>query len=383
MLFSDPVIVSNTLHLMRTVQYFNIGLDDVEKLEVYSTGMPIGIGSVINHMPHGNPRRNCRRYFSGPPVLLEHQIEAHTLYPTDVYETVRPVEAGEEIYQSYESEGSDEWFSWRKIVPKLDVDPTGGDVGDGGHEGGGNENQQSASGGGVPQFQTSRTVSELRKIGYCVSHTYLNSSKIQGAGRGLYAGKAFRKGEIVNLAPTLVLDWNKLSGEHHASVLENYLVAFPGSQKVGERGERPVLFPFGGNGILANHADTPNLVMQWSRWPPNVGRLMDELEDTAFESLVEAPNAPLMIAFLSTREIAVHEELTLDYGGDWGVHWKNHRDRVDSYGERVKEWATAAELGSLGLLFRRPVYAGPLLPAPSSWLPLIPRRHAAHDSKEL
>jgi hypothetical protein len=290
------------------------------------------------------------------------------MYSKDFYGTIRSVKAGEEIFQSYESPGGTEWFTWRKIVPKLHV-----------HEEDSAADSSSSRGGGGG-YGTSRSPAELERIGVCLSHTYIAPSSIAWAGRGLFARKAFRKGEVVTVAPAVLFYWEDLEKEAHSSVLENYLVSNPASPRGG-----PVLFPFSGDVMMANHADAPDasLALRWFDWPTRtaVASLEGLTGDTggdggggmgrsapSLHALTSSPNAPpqLTLALVALRDLVRGEELTLDYGGNWSAAWAQHRAELGRHREHLDEWGTASERGRRGLLFRRPVLAPPGLFA-ESW----------------
>jgi uncharacterized protein len=102
-------------------------------------------------------------------------------------------------------------------------------------------------------------------------------------GRGVFALRRFREGEVVETCPTVVLDDADVHG-----VLGDYVF--------GARSPGKVLLVLG-YGMLYNHSAEPNLFHR------QAGRLM--------------------IEFVALRDIARGEELTHDYG----PHYWNDRGR--------------------------------------------------------
>lgn len=96
-------------------------------------------------------------------------------------------------------------------------------------------------------------------------------------GRGVFAGRAFQKGELIERCPYLRLDADDVDG-----LLNDY---------VFDDGADAVVLPLG-YGMLYNHASPGNL------------EHYDVEDDTVFE-------------YYATRDIAKNEELCLDYGTEW------------------------------------------------------------------
>jgi hypothetical protein len=97
-------------------------------------------------------------------------------------------------------------------------------------------------------------------------------------GRGVFATRAFGKGEAVETCPTLELPGDEVVGQ-----LGDYV--FGSSED-----EKMVILPLG-YGMLYNHSYKANL---------------EYVQD-----------GPRMITFLTVRPVAPGEELTIDYGEEW------------------------------------------------------------------
>ena len=96
-------------------------------------------------------------------------------------------------------------------------------------------------------------------------------------GRGVFALRRFREGEVVETCPAIVLPDEEVDG-----LLRDYVFS------ARQRGKVLLL---AGYGMLYNHAAEPNLFHR------TAGRLM--------------------IEFVALRDIAAGEELTHDYGPDY------------------------------------------------------------------
>jgi len=97
-------------------------------------------------------------------------------------------------------------------------------------------------------------------------------------GRGVFATRAFAKGDAVERCPTLELPGDEVVGQ-----LGDYVFG-------SNNGDHEVLLLLG-YGMLYNHSDNPNC-----------------------EYIQEEPR---VITFVTTRPVKAGEELTIDYGEEW------------------------------------------------------------------
>jgi hypothetical protein len=163
---------------------------------------------------------------------------------------------------------------------------------------------------------------ELQKSAHCLSDVYVERSLLPAAGDGLFAKRAFRAGEVVSITPVLVLPKHGVadaSNDPHC-VFQNYCIASEGV-------EGSVLFPIG-LAVMANHQNesAANLEMRWHFWNEE-DRVKIE-NGTSLKSLEASAFAPLDLAFVARRDIAVDEELTVFYGHDWEHHWTRYLAEV-------------------------------------------------------
>lgn len=146
------------------------------------------------------------------------------------------------------------------------------------------------------------------------------------SGKGLYAKRSFKKGEVVTVSPTILIEKDIISSmaESSSSVIQNYCMASHNSKMA--------FFPFGW-GALANHAPKKqtNLVLDWHWWDSNNDYDKNEKMrkmSSSLSDLSTAPYAQLDLAYVADRDINAGEELTYYYGDEWTNAWSTHLARV-------------------------------------------------------
>ncbi len=100
--------------------------------------------------------------------------------------------------------------------------------------------------------------------------------EVENKGRGVFAGKRFRKGEIIEKAPVITLP-GKWGQGAEKSVLDDYFFDWDGEIALAL-----------GYGSLYNHSHTPNAVF------------LCRVKEAAIE-------------FVALRDIEADEEITIDY----------------------------------------------------------------------
>jgi SET domain-containing protein len=113
--------------------------------------------------------------------------------------------------------------------------------------------------------------SELKR--YCI----VKPSRIHGL--GVFAGKNFEKGQVIEECYTLKMDWDEIKN----TILSKYVFNYKGN----------TVSLMLGNGSIYNHSSTPNVEHTWSD---------DE------QTIVE---------FSAIRNINKGEELFIDYGEEY------------------------------------------------------------------
>ena len=152
----------------------------------------------------------------------------------------------------------------------------------------------------------------------------IKKSLIPFAGKGVFAAKNFKEGDLVAISPTVVLPKFDVAniGSDRRTIIQNYCIAHPDVAHV-------VLFPFG-LGSMANHAVPmkANMKLEWHWW--NEEEKERKMSSTAYE-LGDSPFVQLDIAYKATRDISDGEELTYDYGNDWAEAWTDHLANLNQW----------------------------------------------------
>ena len=276
--------------------------------EGYSMAL-IGPGMIYNHK---NPHTLSHVWNAYAPIPVKDQTRAHSTFTKVEFATKWDVEEGEEIFASY---GDHEWFTARDINLIDNSSSIGQEecqLADLGSE------EASACRG------PKATLADLKKNGHCLTDVYVAQSSLASAGEGLFARRAFQKGEIVTISPLLLLPKESVvaaSRERHC-VLQNYCIASPTV-------ESTVLFPIG-LGSMANHRkeEEANLQLQWHFWSGDEESKKKLDPETSLRSLRGRPFAPLDLAYVAKRDIAANEELTLFYGSNWVEEWAGYLGKL-------------------------------------------------------
>jgi hypothetical protein len=274
-----------------------------------------GAGCLFNYVPS---RVSVEHFWADDAIISSGPGTLPYANTTHVYfQSSQASLIGQEMYVSY----GESWFEEREIFQQVDVDP---------------------------QFDPdlfSYTEAELKEKGICLSNVMIASSTIHIANMGLHAFKPFSKGELITISPVLILPMKVVEETINSSVLMNYVWTEPGA-RVG-------LFPLSHLAMI-NHASPAsdwmdglqdsenaqnddllaqmhaNVEVRWfdlreypsHKHEPSYRYTPDELQNT-FERMVDTPYAPLEIALYATRDIALGDELFVDYGDAWQHAWQN------------------------------------------------------------
>lgn len=186
-----------------------------------------------------------------------------------------------------------------------------------------------------------RDVDWLEKNGYCQDNLVVGISTIEHAGRGAFATRSMKRGEVVSAMPLVVLNQGRsaltikeeagenLSGSTNKEYAEsyqlllNYMLEHPQSSAL--------FFPAGAGNNYINHGGmNANVKMIWSTkdWSK-----IEDSRETGLENLVQIGPIDMIVELVATRPINMGEEVLLDYGDDWANAWKVH----------VSKWKKATE----------------------------------------
>lgn len=275
-----------------------------------------GIGMLVNHL--SDPIMYHYWSEEEPAHSAESYWTPSTMSSSVVYETLRDVKKGEELFISY---GGDEWFTDREIPLSKETD---------------RDNSNSA-----PAVLVGDEY--LHEHAHCLTDVFVSESDKPMTFYGLFARRAFKKGEIVTVSPLLPLPAEEVEHLFDESVLMNYCISSPGS--------KVAMLPIG-YAALMNHDQHPNVKMDWFSWPSHrppwaaendttyefdeevgLGRdnLRKCLEADPAELIFESNFSSMDLQFVATRDIAPEEEITLDYGVNWINKWADYMSASLSY----------------------------------------------------
>ncbi len=235
-----------------------------------------------------------------------------------VFYTLRSHAAGEEMLRFYGTA----WYQQRRLSPEpykplptvekqqdyFFYDEEHGD-----------EDDCDENGCHDPRFKTFKKV--------CLSDVHLRTSSIDEAGRGLFASRSFKKGELVTISPVAVLEKSFVDSLADRTVLQNYCL-WDGKSSI-------VLLPLL-NGIMMNHqpSEEANIEIKWFSWQhdeTDVDVKKYIFKHATSSDLLSQPVAPLDIGFHATKDIAEGEELFLNYGDQWVENWLNAKCHSDDH----------------------------------------------------
>jgi hypothetical protein len=315
---------------------------------VYSGGEDLQLvvfGAAMMYS-HDNVLRNAEHHWASGDTAtnsLSEQRESHSTNTLINYSAMIRIDAGTEIFTSY-GEGN-AWFVARGIDilehPTVESDKSR-------DESERTESEKNES--DVSHKDLKRKYVDLKvleEFGHCLSDVFVGESQYPMAGKGLFAGRQFKAGEIVTISPVVLLPKNEVLETADSSVLINYVITHPDSDVA--------IMPIG-NAAVINHEDKEyaNLKMSWF---DSKGDLNEKLAKHPLE-LVAMPNAALDLVYYATKDIEEGEELSLYYGKDWIYLWSNY----------LAMRIIATEAGDTDLpLFRVPIL-GPDELYPVTWL---------------
>eukprot|EP00588_Corethron_pennatum_P015139 CAMPEP_0194269234 /NCGR_PEP_ID=MMETSP0169-20130528/3417_1 /TAXON_ID=218684 /ORGANISM="Corethron pennatum, Strain L29A3" /LENGTH=571 /DNA_ID=CAMNT_0039010807 /DNA_START=100 /DNA_END=1815 /DNA_ORIENTATION=- len=239
---------------------------------------------------------------------------------SDYYEKVQNTKllsAGDEIFISY-GEG---WFESRRgeslssryhEVDALDDDNTGA-----------NDDRTLTSN---PQR---RSVKWLEDNGSCMDHMYIKESRVPQAGRGAFTRRFIQGGDVLISDQMLLIKGGRevlrRRTDKGADVLS------PGDQQqltnyVYSHPDSAVFFlPTSLAGMINHHSSSrmgkekgPNVEMRWSQTDKKTQHFLNMPPEKFPKDVM------VVLDFVATRDIAVDEEVLVDYGESWQEAWDQH-----------------------------------------------------------
>ena len=180
--------------------------------------------------------------------------------------------------------------------------------------------------------QHSVSVEWLEEHGECGDWITIKPSTIRQAGRGAFARKTLKEGEVVAPFPVIHvpyrarLDIFEISrvGRHYkvnedqkinTQLLENYCM--------GHNESTMLLCPYGTLSNHINHNQTlANVKLVWA--DPSKSNHSPEFLNKSVKELDETEHAGLAMNVVAIRDIQPDEEIFLDYGDEWEKAWQVH-----------------------------------------------------------
>lgn len=180
-----------------------------------------------------------------------------------------------------------------------------------------------------------RSIRDLDSAGRCLDNIRSGRSIISEAGRGAFASRRLKAGNIITGSPLIHIpyeemllmynaDWNVDKNDYDVDsskirgrqLLLNYCW--------GHKQSTVLFCPYGGGINLINHNQSlANVAIQWA---PD-GQLLHNatwLRQTPLSEMEVEFSTKLAWDYVALRDIEEGEELFLDYGNEWETAWQNH-----------------------------------------------------------
>lgn len=172
----------------------------------------------------------------------------------------------------------------------------------------------------LPPVSSNYQLRDLQEIGVCVTNLDVHPSGITGGGKGTYANRMLVEGDVIEVAPLLVLPKHQVQGSE--SSLIKYCFSVEGSDLA--------LLPIT-TAAMANHGGgKSNTQVEWYTWDHTVNSYKEAFLKQPDE-LLSLQSAELFFLYRAMRDIAAGEEVTLDYGDDYEavVDKKGYRGAIN------------------------------------------------------
>ena len=194
----------------------------------------------------------------------------------------------------------------------------------------------------------------------CLSDVYIAGSRIEGNERGVFAGRRFRRGEVITISPVVALPRKAVEEQSSRNVLMNYCY-WDGESSI-------VFLPLTKMAMMNHQAPgSDNVAMTWFSWKRRhidhenhykivINEHGEEIqiregvdEDIEITELLSgytaatrkahsysvndllrgSSTALLDVAYLALRDIEEDEELYIDYSRDWEDAWNDTMDQAE------------------------------------------------------
>lgn len=186
--------------------------------------------------------------------------------------------------------------------------------------------------------QNIRSTEWLEKNGRCMDNIVIGKSKLPSAGRGAYATRSFKKGDLITSTPLLhILDkklmemYSRKEGKiedqgEKTKTVKGYQLLL--NYCYGQNDSPMLLLPLNTGVNLINHSsEKPNVKLSWSRTFDLFQEEYLEKEVSALEGVMDPV---LYFDILALEDIKDGDELYLDYGSEWETAWNKHVKKYEA-----------------------------------------------------
>jgi len=168
----------------------------------------------------------------------------------------------------------------------------------------------------------------LEENGICLDNIRADQSSIRQAGRGAFATRAMKRGQVIAPLPLMHIDRRKLSmfedfEDPDSKEVSKQLIL---NYSFGHKNSTLLFFPYGPVvNFVNNHVDKTkvNARIRWSRTKYHT----QAWEKLSAQEVLNERRAGLMLEFVAIRGIEKGEEIFIDYGSDWDKTWGEHAAR--------------------------------------------------------
>lgn len=199
-----------------------------------------------------------------------------------------------------------------------------------------------------------RSIEWLEKSGRCLDNIKADVSSIPQAGRGAFATRRIKKGDVIAPAPLVQLHHDQMpimdSDDEKNPKSKIY---FTGNQLLmnycfGHENSSLLLYPYSPIVNYINHdAEKYNAELRWSELPNHQSDWLNRSVD----ELVDLGHSGLIMEFVATRDIKPREEILIDYGNRWQQAWDKHVKNWEPFHE-YKRYTPAWEFNDYTLPVR-------------------------------
>jgi len=172
--------------------------------------------------------------------------------------------------------------------------------------------------------QSTRSVEWLERNGMCVDNIEEGLSTLSEAGRGAFATRAIRKGQVIAPAPVAHIHRKNLELYYQD---ETETIDLMGHQLLrnycfGHEKSSLLLFPYSPTVNLINHnGKSPNAYIRWSSSHAFHSK---DWFNKSVDTILTEKKPGLMMEVVASRAIEPGEEVFIDYGSEWQEAFERH-----------------------------------------------------------